>query len=177
MEQGLPVVKIVSGGQTGSDRAALDVALALGLPLGGWCPAGRGAEDGPVPERYPLTETASPIHAVRTRANVRDADGTLIFNLGLLDGGTLLTVDCARKLRKPHLLVQLDAPGHPDPAAVAAWLRDHQIRVLNVAGPRESKRPGIYAATRGFLGELLAGSVEGKRGAFSKNVVQLSDIT
>lgn len=157
MGRELPVVKIVSGGQTGADRAALDVALALGLPLGGWCPAGRQAEDGPLPEHYPLTETASPIHAVRTRANVRDADGTLIFNLGNLDGGTLLTVDCAKKLRKPHLLVQLDAPEHPDLAAVAVWLRDNRIHVLNVAGPRESKRPGIYAATRGFLVELLAG--------------------
>ncbi|MCM2263811.1 MAG: putative molybdenum carrier protein [Desulfuromonadales bacterium] len=146
-----PVDKIISGGQTGADRAALDVALQLGIPAGGWCPAGRRAEDGVIPARYPLTETKSPIHSVRTRRNVREADGTLIFNTGVLDGGTLLTVNYANQRGKPCLLVQLDDPGHPDVAVVRAWIAAQRIRVLNVAGPRESKRAGIYGGTRGFL--------------------------
>lgn len=149
------VEKIISGGQSGADRAALDVALELGIPAGGWCPAGRRAEDGVIDVRYPLTETKSPIHSVRTRRNVREADGTLVFNLGELDGGTLLTVAYAGQRGKPCLLVQLDAPGHPDAAAVRAWLEANAIRVLNVAGPRESKRPGIYVGTRGFLKRVL----------------------
>jgi len=146
-----PVDKIISGGQTGADRAALDVALELGIPAGGWCPAGRRAEDGPIPLRYPLTETKSPLHSVRTRRNVREADGTLVFNLGDVSGGTLLTVTYANRRGKPCLLVQLDEPGHPDAAAVRAWIAAHAIRVLNVAGPRESTRPGVYGGTRGFL--------------------------
>jgi hypothetical protein len=145
-------LKIISGGQTGADRAALDVALQLGIPAGGWCPAGRRAEDGPIPARYPLIETKSPIHSVRTRRNVREADGTLVFNLGVLDGGTLLTVNYAASRGKPCLLVQLDDPGHPDVAAVRAWLAAHRIRVLNVAGQRESKRAGVYEGVRGVLG-------------------------
>lgn len=157
----VPVSAIISGGQSGADRAALDVALQLGIAAGGWCPAGRRAEDGVIPARYPLVETKSPIYSVRTRRNVREADGTLVFNLGVLDGGTLLTVNYAARRGKPCLLVQLDAPGHPDPAAVAIWLRDHHIRVLNVAGPRESKRPGIYAEVKGFLEGVLRGEGAG----------------
>lgn len=155
MAQGWPVVKIISGGQSGADRAALDVALELGIPAGGWCPAGRRAEDGPIAARYPLTETRSPIHSVRTRRNVREADGTLVFNLGELDGGTLLTVTYAGERGKPCLLVQLDDPQHPDAAAVRNWLAANAIRVLNVAGPRESKRAGIYEGVRGGLVGVL----------------------
>ena len=151
-----PVDGIISGGQSGADRAALDVALALGIPAGGWCPAGRRAEDGVIAARYPLTETRSPTHSVRTRRNVREADGTLVFNLGALDGGTLLTVAYATQRGKPCLLVQLDDSRHPDVAAVRAWLAANAIRVLNVAGPRESKRPGIYGGVRGFLEGVLA---------------------
>lgn len=149
------VDQIISGGQSGADRAALDVALALGIPAGGWCPAGRRAEDGVIPARYPLTETTSAIHAVRTRANVRTGDGTLVFNLGELDGGTLLTATYAAGRGRPCFLVQLDEPGHPTPAELAAWLRDNRIRILNVAGPRESKRPGIYQQVRTFLERAL----------------------
>ena len=147
--------KIISGGQTGADRAGLDVALARSIPAGGWCPAGRRAEDGVIPAHYPLTETTSAIHAVRTRGNVRTGDATLVFNLGELDGGTLLTASYAAGRGKPCLLVQLDEPDHPTPAEVAAWLREHNVRVLNVAGPRESKRPGIYQGVREFLEQLL----------------------
>ena len=145
--------KIISGGQTGVDRAALDVALALGLPVGGGCPKGRRAEDGIIPDRYPLTETPEPDYETRTRRNVEDSDGTLILNLGTLDGGTALTARHARQIGKPCLIVALEAG--IEPAAFRAWLDLNQIAVLNVAGPRESKRPGVYAAAVRGLEALL----------------------
>ena len=148
--------KVVSGGQTGVDRAALDVALDLGLPCGGWCPKGRKAEDGPLAARYPLTETPSAAYAQRTEWNVRDSDGTLVLNDGELRGGTAQTVELALGLGKPYLVVDLSA--HPSAAAVRAWARNHQIQVLNVAGPRESKSPGVYASAVRFLREGLAAS-------------------
>ncbi len=98
------VAMIVSGGQTGVDRAALDVAVSLGLARGGWCPHGRRAEDGRVPDRYPLAETPSPVSLQRTLWNVRDADATLILAAGRLRGGTLLTFRFARRLGKPCLV-------------------------------------------------------------------------
>ena len=149
--------KIVSGGQTGADRAALDAALSLGIAIGGWCPAGRRAEGGSIPDRYPLIETRSRDYVVRTRRNVRETDGTLVLNVGALDGGTLVTAAYAGKRRKPYLVVQLDDPRHAGPEVVRAWLQEHSIRVLNVAGPRESKRPGIYQQSREFLELLLRG--------------------
>lgn len=144
---------IVSGGQTGVDRAALDVALALGCPCGGWCPKGRKAEDGRLPLRYPLTETPSAGYGQRTQWNVRDADGTLVLNRGELDGGTAQTVAVAHRLRKPCLVLDLDHP--PSPSAVRRWIRDHRITVLNIAGPRESKRPGISQLAVQFLREVF----------------------
>lgn len=146
-------LRIVSGGQAGVDRAALEAALALRLPCGGWCPKGRRAEDGPIDRRYPLKETPSEDYAQRTEWNVRDSDGTLVLNRGALEGGTAQTVALAARLRKPHLVVDLDA--RPSPVRVRAWLARHRIRVLNVAGPRQSKRPGIYIETRRFLIALL----------------------
>ncbi|MDG4562258.1 MAG: putative molybdenum carrier protein [Candidatus Competibacter sp.] len=145
--------KIISGGQTGVDRAALDVALALGLAVGGWCPKGRRAEDGQIPDRYPLTETTERNYQARTRRNVEDADGTLILNRGKLDGGTALTEAHARQIGKPCLIVALEAG--IEPAAFRDWLAAHHITVLNVAGPRESKRPGVYAAAVRCLETLL----------------------
>ena len=102
--------KIVSGGQTGADRAALDWALQRGVAHGGWCPKGRLASDGPLPERYLLRETDSAGYRQRTKLNVRDSDATLIFNTGVLDGGTLQTVRFAQTLGKPHFVVQIDEP-------------------------------------------------------------------
>jgi len=93
--------KIISGGQTGVDRAALDVGLALGLAVGGWCPKGRRAEDGGIPDRYPLMETPERNYQSRTRRNIEDSDGTLLLNQGKLDGGTALTVAHARQIGKP----------------------------------------------------------------------------
>jgi hypothetical protein len=145
--------KIICGGQTGVDRAALDVALELRIPHGGWCPKGRLAEDGPIPAVYALDETDSEKYIVRTEWNVRDADGTLIINLGEFDGGTLATAEFARKYRKPLYIVDLAAP--PAPAAARGWLTDTLVRILNVAGPRESKRPGIYRQAYAYLLEVL----------------------
>lgn len=149
--------RIVSGGQTGVDRAALDVASALGLECGGWCPAGRRAEDGAIPERYPLRETGSPRYEARTEWNVRDSDGTLILTRGEPSGGTALTADFARRFGRPLHVVDL-ATG-ASPAAARAWLEAHRIEVLNVAGPRESAAPGIHAAATAFLAELLRPAV------------------
>ncbi len=139
----MTLLKIVSGGQTGVDRAALDVGLALGLETGGWCPKGRLAEDGRIPDHYPLLETPESDYETRTRRNVEDSDGTLILNRGALDGGTALTLECARTAGKPCLVVALEVG--IDPASFQAWLEENAIRVLNVAGPRESKRPGVHA--------------------------------
>ena len=147
--------RVVSGGQTGVDRAALDVAIALGIPHGGWCPRGRRAEDGSVPSRYALVEHSSADYAARTEANVADGDATLIIARGALSGGTALTRDVARRVGKPCLVVDLSA--RPDPIAVREWLATHAVGVLNVAGPRESQRPGIGDEARAFLREVLAG--------------------
>ncbi len=150
---GAKVEKIVAGGQTGVDRAALDVALALDIPCGGWCPKGRRAEDGAVPEIYPLTETPSADDAERTGLNVRDSSGTLILLSGAADRGTRLALECARRLARPHLVVDLKE--NADPRPVLDWLADEDIRVLNVAGPRETSAPEIYAAASGFLRKLF----------------------
>lgn len=134
--------KIVSGGQTGVDRAALDEAIGAGMAHGGWIPAGRRTEDGPLPEEYDMTETPSPGYPERTRRNVRDSDATLIITRGDPTGGTALTIEVAKKLGRPFLV--LDIAGNPDISAVAGWLIRHRFRTLNVAGPRESTAPGIY---------------------------------
>jgi hypothetical protein len=143
------VVRIVSGGQTGVDRAALDVALTLGIPCGGWVPRGRRAEDGRVPRRYPMRECASSAYEVRTRLNVRDSDATLVLTRGRPSGGTLLTMHLAGQLTRPCLLVDLDAP--PEPAAIGEWLRTNEVKVLNVAGPRESSARGIHGEAMALL--------------------------
>lgn len=146
------VSRIVSGGQTGADRAALDWAIRNDVPHGGWCPRGRKAEDGALPAKYKLRETASTDYRQRTRQNLIDSDGTLVVSLGLLSGGTLKTVQLAKSLGKPHLVLQPDSGVRDeDEQRLLDWLRRESIATLNVAGPRESKRPGIYA----LVNELL----------------------
>ena len=144
---------IVSGGQTGVDRAALDTALALGLSCGGWCPRGRRAEDGPLPARYPLKETPSRSYPQRTEWNVRDSDATLVLHRGRRRGGTALTLRLARAQGRPALAVDLAAA--PSAEEVREWIARERILRLNVAGPRESEHPGIQAEAAEFLREVL----------------------
>lgn len=148
------VDKIVSGGQTGVDRAGLDVAIALGIEHGGWCPSGRRAEDGRIPACYQLVETDSPDYAVRTEQNVIDSDGTLILYFAELRGGTEFTYRMTAKHARPHLLVDLHAPIPAE--AVRHWIREQSIRVLNIAGPRSSQSEGIYEMARVYLEAVLA---------------------
>ena len=151
--------RIVSGGQTGVDRAALDAAVARDLEIGGWCPRGRLAEDGEIPSRYPLTETDSRDYAVRTEANVRDSDATLVVCRGRITGGTAFTLECARRLGRPSHVWTLGWPGAIE--GTCAWLRSIAPDVLNVAGPRESGEPGIHeeavVALARLFGECRAG--------------------
>lgn len=153
-------LRVISGGQSGVDRAALDAAFDAGLAVGGACPAGRLAEDGPIPARYPLTETVGDDPQERTRLNVIEGDATLILVPDQAPGtwgqGTTFTLDVAAALGKPCRAAV------PDPDDVAAraeliqWLAANKVQVLNVAGPRESEAPGIYARARAFLDALFA---------------------
>jgi len=147
------IEKIVSGGQTGVDRAALDVAIARGVAHGGWCPLKRRAEDGRIADRYLLTETPLEEYRQRTRWNVRDADGTLIFTEGVCSGGTALTRRYALKLEKPLFVVDVRRPCPIE--AVGEWIIAEGIRILNIAGPRRSSAPAIETQVVAFLTELL----------------------
>jgi hypothetical protein len=149
------VERVISGGQTGVDRAALDVALELGVPCGGWCPRGRRAEDGVIPEKYPLQETSTKEYPQRTERNVCDADGTLILTHGQPDRGTALTAKLANRHRKPLYVVDLEQPAADEAAKVREWLQQQHIAVLNVAGPRESSAEGIHAQASAFLRAVL----------------------
>jgi hypothetical protein len=136
--------KLVSGAQTGADRAALDVALRHGFPHGGWCPKGRKAEDGPIGGQYQLTETPSASYLQRTEWNVRDTDGTVVFTLAKeVTGGSLRTIEFARKHKKPCAHISR-AGNYRCAEALIRFVEGHNIGVLNVAGSRESKEPGIW---------------------------------
>ena len=145
--------KICSGGQSGVDRAALDAARSLNIEHGGWCPKGRKAEDGTINPSYSLTETDSSDYLVRTRFNVRDSDGTLILYSSDLEGGTKYTYEYAHKIKKPVLLINLITS--PDLKTVLNWVLENKITILNIAGPRESKVPGIYIKTKKLISELI----------------------
>lgn len=190
--------RLISGGQTGVDRAALDAALeaastadsgvdsppgvdpgadpyagvaptsganptsgadAAGpaVTVGGWCPRGRRAEDGLIAERYPLRETPSADYAQRTEWNVREADGTLVFTRGPASGGTRLTIDLARRYGRPYLVVDCaeDVSLIRRVDRIVAWIEEHGIETLNVAGPRESGAPGIYEEVRPIVASVL----------------------
>ena len=140
------ITKLVSGGQTGADIAALDVALRHGFQHGGWCPEGRKSLDGPLPARYQLTETPSDNYLQRTEWNVRDTDGTVVFTLAReATGGSLKTIGFAKKHRKPCLHIPRNSGYYEDPALILQrFVDEHGIKTLNVAGSRESKEPGIY---------------------------------
>jgi predicted Rossmann fold nucleotide-binding protein DprA/Smf involved in DNA uptake len=147
------LTKIISGGQTGVDRAALDAALESGLPCGGWCPRGRRAEDGCLPARYPLSETASDSYAERTQRNVIESDGTLVIVRGQPTGGTKLTIELATNNGKPRLV--LDVSTDKSESQILNWVRENDIRILNVAGPRESQATGIYEQARSIIRRFL----------------------
>ena len=149
----MAIKKIVSGGQTGVDRAALDCAIELAIPHGGWCPAGRRALDGPLAPRYQLTETASEDYPQRTEWNVRDADATLVLYQGQLEGGTALTARLASRMEKPLKIVDLLRPAPIND--VWQWLRENNVSVLNIAGPRHSKAQDIYSRSMQYLRRVL----------------------
>ena len=163
-------MKLVSGGQTGADRAALDVALELGIDHGGWVPKGRAAEDGRLPDRYRVRETPSDDQAERTERNVADSDATLLISHGPLAGGSELTRRFAVALGKPVLHVELGRLGAAEAAdRIARWLGALGCRTLNVAGPRASEEAGIHAAAnlvlRHVVSEHLGRQREDDRGA------------
>lgn len=157
------ITRIISGGQTGVDRAGLDAALKLGIAIGGWCPRGRKAEDGTIPLVYPLTETTTAAYPERTRRNIQEADATLILvdNDSQVVGGTLLTLNMCRYWKKPCCVIKLDfllgGDTAPSMSDVRQWLERDKVQTLNIAGPRESKYPGIHDRAKAFLVELLRG--------------------
>ena len=148
--------KIISGAQTGVDRAALDVAIDLHIPHGGWVPKGRKAEDGTVPEKYGMQETGDERYAGRTQRNVIDSDGTLILSRGKLKGGSALTREMARAHGRAWLHIDVEEVGvHEAARTIRSWIARFKIGVLNVAGPRASQDPEIYAIAELILREVL----------------------
>jgi hypothetical protein len=144
--------KIVSGGQTGADQAGLDWAINHGIDHGGWCPKGRRSEDGPIDSVYELTETPSSKYLERTEWNVRDSDATVIFTLDeKLDGGSKITAEFAKKLRKPFIHMR----PRVHPKCLARVLNHYQVRTLNVAGKRETSAPGISKYVLEVLDQVL----------------------
>jgi len=145
-------MKIISGGQTGADRAALDHAIEFSIPYGGWVPKGRKTEDVRLPEKYKLQEMPTSDYSKRTEKNILAADGTLIVSHGRLTGGSALTQFLAEKHNKPFIHVDFNRMSLEEAGeAVRVWLKKNQIETLNVAGPRASKDPAIYEATRRLL--------------------------
>jgi hypothetical protein len=162
--------KLVTGGQTGVDRGALDAALDLGIPVGGWCPADRMAEDGPIAAHYPLRALPGAGYRERTLANVRDSDATVIVHFGELSGGTEITRRDCRELGRPCLLLDATALS-PEASArrLLGWLRANPVRILNVAGPRASEDDRGYAYTQAVLRALWsAAAPRGAAGTMSR---------
>lgn len=151
-------IKIVSGGQTGVDRAALDFALDHQIPCGGWCPKGRKAEDGPIPERYPLQEISTASYSARTKQNVTDSDATLIIYNKIPDRGTKEAIEECLALKKPVLYHAFNGDKNID--QVLSWISYHRVRTLHIAGPRESNEPGIYKKSYRLLEELFLDEIK-----------------
>jgi hypothetical protein len=167
----MALTKIVSGGQTGVDRGALDAALVAGFECGGWCPSDRGAEDGVIPDRYPLSPPANAFlpsedpsarqvaeqYRARTLKNVQDSDGTVILHNGTLSGGTLLTQKLCMREKKPFIALDAQAMTKLRAAgAISEFLEEHAIQVLNVAGPRLSGWPQGYTFALGVVGAVIS---------------------
>ena len=156
-------MKIISGGQTGVDRAALDVALKHGIACGGWCPAGRLDEFGRIPDRYPLSELDHGGFTERTLQNVKDSDGTVIIYPGKLGGGTEQTVQFCVKRQRPHQLIEASKISAEDAAKlIINFVRQNRIAVLNVAGPRQSEWPEghdyAFRALEAFVNSITSKS-------------------
>ncbi len=150
------IKKIISGGQTGADRAALDVAIKLDIPHGGWIPKGRKTEDGILPEKYHLKEMQTSSYPKRTEQNVLDSDGTLIISHGKLTGGSALTQKFATQHNKPFLYIDLNSTtAFIATGLINTWLLHYKIEVLNVAGPRASKDPKIHRLTADILESVI----------------------
>lgn len=146
------IKKIVSGGQTGADQAALDTAIKLDVPHGGWIPKGRLTEDGPLDDRYRLQEMPTSSYPKRTVQNIIDSDGTIIISKGELTDGSAYTRDMASEHQKPWLHIDLNRISRFDAAMkICDWLLKNRVQVVNVAGPRSSKDPGIYQAVKDIL--------------------------
>lgn len=144
--------KIISGGQTGVDRAALDFSIQHHIKCGGWCPKNRWAEDGKIDLKYPLTETAEKEPVYRTIKNIQMADGTLLIYKGTLDSGCIQTLYHAKKMDLPILCIDLSQKHSTN--SIEKWIRSNKIITLNIAGPRESNSPGIYQQSLMFLNKL-----------------------
>ena len=168
----MPITRIVSGGQTGADRGGLDAAIYCDLPHGGWCPKGRKAEKGTIPAQYQLTEMPSDDYLVRTEANVVDSDATLIFSQGPLEGGSLRTAEFAEKHGRPWLHVDLESCTRKKAIDdIADWLAGKYPTdagtvppkecVLNVAGSRATKAPGIDRQVMIYMVDVIS-KVNGK---------------
>jgi len=140
---------IISGGQTGVDRAALDFAIKYKIPCGGWCPKGRVAENGKISDKYPLKETANSAYSERTEKNILDSDATLIIHSFIIDNGTMLTTELCSKYNK--LFFELNLEDGLKISELINWIQSNHIKVLNIAGPRESNSPGIYKKALVYL--------------------------
>ena len=149
------IIKIISGGQTGVDRAALDVAIKLGLEYGGFCPKGRLAEDGVILDKYNLTELSSSQYLMRTFENVQASDGTLIIHQGTVSGGTLKTKDYCQMINKSFFEVNLLEDLEKIPLNFDTWIKENHIIIMNIAGPRESAA-SIYNRTLLLIMDLLS---------------------
>ena len=149
------IIKIISGGQTGVDRAAIDVAIELGFEYGGFCPKGRLAEDGVILNKYNLTELSSSQYLMRTFENVQASDGTLIIHAGTVSGGTMKTKDFCQMISKPFFEINLLEDLKKIPVNFDNWIKENHIIIMNVAGPRESET-SVYDSTFSLLMDLLS---------------------
>jgi hypothetical protein len=168
-------MKIISGGQTGVDRAALDVALKHGIECGGWCPAGRLDELGRIPDRYPVKELEEGSFAERTLRNVKDSAGTTIIYFGRPRGGSEFTVECCKQWRRPHKLIDAAKISTEDAAqTIVDFVREGKIDILNVAGPRQSEWPGGYdyaaRALECFLNSIMSKSRSRSKSRITRSV-------
>ena len=157
----LPIMKIISGAQTGVDRAALDAALECGIEAGGWCPEGRVAEDGIIPEKYPVKELPKAGYRQRTKQNVSDSDGTVIIYFGYPTGGTEQTIAFCIKEKKPYVLIDAEElPLEQAVEKVKSFISQKAISIMNVAGPRASGELKAYEYTKQVMLSVLENNTE-----------------